>query len=144
MDDEVEFPAHRKQGDSVTLWDVVSLVPDNELSWSILEYDGTGEIPIDLDYDALEEEIRSQPNGIVVSWQLAKRFAKSVRSLYDIDLIGTRSFEGVPEARVSGDLKSVCQVAIRCFDASYWTLYASDPELMNRFADFAKQVSESQ
>jgi hypothetical protein len=69
----------------VQLVDLLAKVPANAWDWSILEFDGVGQMPVDDPVLEFQKRVRQQPLSLVLTWNEILRFAEAVE--YTIDCL---------------------------------------------------------
>ena len=130
----LRFPAFRDNGIAVQLVEVLAVIPENDLVWAILEFNGTGKALDNLSMDDFEKLILSQPSGLVMSWDELKRLSNGFDQTIDCTIIGARTSQDILNARKAGDNFSLCEVILNVFDSTEWSTWACDSELMKNFA----------
>lgn len=138
MTNTLTFPAFRNNGVPVQLAEVLAVIPENNLVWSILEFDGIGEAPNNLTMDEFEQLVRKRPGGLVMSWSQLRDFSERISQTIDCVVVGARSDRDILSARRAGDYLSSCEVVLEMFDSTEWTVWALDTGLMQRFASICR------
>lgn len=133
--DTVKFPVSRSDGVLVQLTDVLAMVPDNDWTWSIIEFDGIGRPPDGLSMDAFEKTIRESPAGFTMSWSGVETFSQGLIQTIDSIIVAVENEEKIQKIK-GGTLFSLCEIVIDVFDSTEWSLWARDKELMERFGAF--------
>lgn len=128
------FPAFRKNGIAVQLAEVLAAIPENDFVWSIIEFNGMGKAPGNLSMDDFEEQVRSKPGGLTMSWNELKKLSDGFDQTIDCLIVGARTSLDILSACKSGDDFSSCEVVLNAFDSTEWSVWAADPELMERLA----------
>ena len=128
------FPAFRNNGIAVRLADVLAVIPENELVWSILEFNGMGEAPGNLSMDDFEEQVRRKPGGLMMSWSALKEISVGFHQTIDCIVVGAKTEQDILNAQMAGDDFSSCEIVLNAFDSTEWSVWTRDSELMRRFA----------
>lgn len=121
--DSTEF---RMQGPGryVRLADLLTLVPDNDWTWSILEVDAVGVMPHGMGVDAFEDLVRTSPTGFALSWPELKAFAADLEQNHWLTVVAARSADQLVAAELQADDFSRCPVVMEAFDSGSWTVAA--------------------
>src|SRR5512133_1253299 len=91
----VRIPMHRGDGSVVSLSEVVSVFPDNDFVWTIVEFFGTGRAPGGMGMPEFEDEVRSTPAGVGMTWPEFRRFSADLDQTFDCDVTAFRARGGV-------------------------------------------------
>ena len=126
------FPAFRKNGQAVQLAEVLAVLPDNNLMWSILEFNGMGEAPDNLSMDEFEEMISRRSGGLMMSWNDLKQIAVRFQQTIDCIIVGAESAQNILNTHKESDDFSSCEVVLTVFDSTAWSVWARDPDLMEK------------
>lgn len=127
------FPAFR-DGMAVQLAEVLAAIPENDLVWSILEFNGMGAIPDSLSMDEFEELVRRKPGGLIMSWSELKKLASGIYQTIDCIIVGAKTERDILNAHKAGDDFSSCEVLLNAFDSTEWSVWARDSEVMEMLA----------
>jgi hypothetical protein len=127
------FPVFRNNGVAVQLREVLAVIPENDLVWSILEFNGMGEAPNSLSMDEFEELIRKKPTGFMMSWGELTKLSGGFYQTIDCIVVGAKAERDILNARMAGDNFSSCEVVLSAFDSTEWSVWTYDTELMKRF-----------
>jgi hypothetical protein len=128
------FPAFRENGMAVQLAEVLAVILENDLMWSMLEFNGMGEAPNNLSMDDFEELVRSKPGGLMMSWNELKKLSDGFSQTIDCMIVGAKTDRDILNAHKAGDDFSSCEVVLNVFDSTEWSVWARDAELMKRLA----------
>jgi len=128
------FPAFRNNGTAVQLAEVLAVIPENDLVWSILEFNGMGGTPDNLSMDEFEELVRRKPGGLMMSWGELKKLSDGFCQTIDCIVVGAKTERDILNAHKAGDDFSSCEVVLSAFDSTEWSVWAHDSELMKRLA----------
>lgn len=122
MSELVEFRMHDNEGGIVGLDSLLSLVPDNNWVWSVLDFDGIVQGVTGLEYSDLRQEMASSPQGYVMSWAQVREFATGVRQCFDLLLVAAREHCLLdPERFAAGDFAG-CPLVLTASDSTWWTV----------------------
>ncbi|GAA4019529.1 hypothetical protein [Streptomyces plumbiresistens] len=122
MREVVEFRMHDTKGEIVGLDSLLALVPDNNWTWSVLEFDGIGQGAGSLGYAEFREKVGSSPQGYVMSWAQVREFAAGVRQCFDLLLVAARDRRLLdPERFAAGDFTG-CLMVLTASDSTWWTV----------------------
>lgn len=135
MNDFLTFPAFRSDGVAVQLAEVLAVVPDNDLVWSILEFNGMGEVHGYLTMDEFESKVNIGGGGLLVEWHELKAISKTLEQVVDCVIVGARTEQCILDARVAEGDFSLCEIVLSAFDSTEWSVWARDPILMSKLLD---------
>ncbi|MGA6108842.1 hypothetical protein [Pseudomonas solani] len=121
-----EVKLHRDDHWRVELDELLSSIPDNDLDWHLLEYDGVGKFPIKSSMTEFCDYLESLPYGMKFDWRGIRDFAAGLDSTNDCLLVAISKNGRIDAARLAEDDYSHCEIALRAFDSSTWTLCAAD------------------
>lgn len=128
------FPAFRKNGMAVQLAEVLAVIPENDLVWSVLDFSGIGQAPDNLSMDDFEELIRSMPGGLMMSWNELKKISDNFSQTIECIIVGAKTDLDILNAHKAGDDFSSCEVVLNVFDSTEWSVWARDSTLMEKLA----------
>lgn len=134
----LEVPMYRANGTCVQLEDLLAKVPANKWIWSILEFDGVGQMPADESVLAFENRVREQPLGVVMTWSEISSFAQALEYTIDCLVVSVVDIERLEVNKLLVDDFEQCEVAIRAFDSTLWILAAADQELLDEMEKAAR------
>jgi hypothetical protein len=107
-----------------------------DLVWTFLKLDGYGE----LDSEAIEQEIYSARQGLILSWDALPDFIRRFEQFVWVVLVGCVDRSDIP--RVDKDdldvipkppeLYREAEIVIEQLDTSWWRVYAKDDDLLER------------
>ncbi|MBN0046819.1 hypothetical protein JS756_22445 [Streptomyces actuosus] len=121
MSELVEFQMHDGRGGTVGLADLLTLVPGNDWVWSILDFDGIGNVPTGLGFEEFRAEVRASPQGYVMSWGQLRQFAVGVRQCFDLLLVAAEDRSRLaPERWAVDDDFAECLVVFEAVDSGSW------------------------
>ncbi|CAG9000311.1 MAG: hypothetical protein CENE_02306 [Candidatus Celerinatantimonas neptuna] len=133
MMNTLKFPAFRSSGKAVQLSEILAVIPENNLVWSIIEFNGTGIAPFDLSMDEFEELVSNKPCGLTLTWNELKRISSGFYQTFDCLIVGAKTNKDISDALTIGDNFYVCDVLLNAFDSTEWSVWARDVELMKQF-----------
>jgi hypothetical protein len=128
------FPAFRTDGTAVQLDELLAVIPENEWIWSIIEFYGIGEAPDDLSMDEFDELVRAKDSGFIMPWLKLKKFASSLDQTIDCLIVGAKSEKDILSAKLTRDDFTSCEIVLRAFDSTEWSVWARDVALMRKLA----------
>ncbi|WP_410210065.1 hypothetical protein [Aquirhabdus sp.] len=82
-----------KLDQDLSLINIFELIPENNLFWSVLEFDGIGEAPFDWRMDEFTRLVLRTDGGIQLDWFELKKFILSVQETYHCLIVGAKSTE---------------------------------------------------
>lgn len=126
------FPMQRINGSAVTLYELLSAVPDNIWNWFVLDFYGAGSAPGGRAMASFEEETRSHENGIPMTWTELNAFARAVDHTIDCLIIATVPGHDVSRERIDKQDFSGCEVVLEGFDSTEWTVWSRDSSVSDR------------
>jgi hypothetical protein len=136
--DKISLPVRRADGRWTDLADLLDLIPDNDLLWSFLEFEGVGGTgPRGESILEFEELVPTSRTGYRLSWSELVRFAGQLEQTINCFLVAARTTSALERAAddFGSDAESV--VIIEAVDSTTWELRAADEELSHRFSTFA-------
>ncbi|WP_200308097.1 hypothetical protein [Streptomyces adelaidensis] len=120
MSELVEFRMHDTEGGRVGLDSLLSLVPDNNWVWSVLDFDGIVQGVAGLEYAEFRQKIASSSQGYVMSWAQVREFATGVRQCFDLLLVAAGEHRLLdPERFAAGDFAG-CPLVLTASDSTWW------------------------
>lgn len=128
------FPAFRPDGIAVRLAELLAVIPENELVWSVLDFYGIGEAPDNFSMDEFEQVVRKKPGGFMMSWPELKKFADRLDQSIDCVIVGARSEQDVLKTNFAENDFVSCEIVLSVFDSTEWSVWAREEKLMKRLA----------
>jgi hypothetical protein len=122
MSELVEFRMHDGQGGIVGLDSLLTLIPDNDWAWSVLDFDGIGHGPAGLGYAEFRDKVNSSPQGYVMSWGQVREFAAGVRQCFDLLLVAARDRRLLDPERFAADDFAGCLLVLTASDSTWWAV----------------------
>ncbi|MFK0170334.1 hypothetical protein ACIQU5_16150 [Streptomyces sp. NPDC090306] len=122
MSEILEFRMHDPERGVVGLGSLLSLIPDNDWVWSMLEFDGMLQGVTGLEYSESGQKVASSPQGYVMSGAQVREFATGVRQCFDLLLVaaGERHLLD-PERFAAGDFTGF-PLFLTVSDSTWWTV----------------------
>lgn len=127
----LEVPMYRENGTRVQLVDLLAKVPTNDWAWSILEFDGVGQMPANDSVLEFQKRVRQQPLGLVLTWSEISRFAEAVEYTIDCLIVAVSRIERLEVNKLLADDFQECEIAIRAIDSTEWILFASNRTILD-------------
>lgn len=127
----VEMPMRRASGTRVQLAELLAVVPENDWVWSILEFNGVGEMPSDIPFMEFRKMLRELPVGLTLKWDELLKFARSLEYTIDCLIVGAVSIAKLNADELWADNFQGCEVALEAIDGGIWLLGAEQPALFN-------------
>lgn len=134
------FPAFRRDGRAVQLTEIISMIPENDLVWSILEFNGIGEAPNEISMDEFENIVKNKQSGIVMSWRELKFFSNKIYQVIDCIIVGGKDLHCF-HLQKNEDLFTRCDIFLNVFDSTEWSVWARDINIMKDFQNFTKSLT---
>lgn len=106
----------------------------DELTWSILDLEATGELVNGKNMLDLEQEIRSSPNGLIISWNDLLALANSLDQVINATIVACKDPTAIPGLGLLEYLCETCEIVLQAIDSSLWCVYARDDAVIDRFA----------
>jgi len=128
----VTFPSFRKNDSLVQLTDLLSVVPENNWTWAILDFYGIGHAPNNLSMDDFEKLVRSSPQGVFMTWSELNEFSNSLEQIYDCLIIAVKSPQDIRDDQLKKEIFDNCEVVIEMFDSTKWSIWAKEKALMKK------------
>ncbi|MFD5947304.1 hypothetical protein ACFWAZ_34010 [Streptomyces collinus] len=122
MSEQVEFRMQNGQEGMVGLDSLLSLVPDNDWVWSVLDFDGIGTGPSGLGYAEFRDRVHSLPQGYVMSWPQVREFAAGVQQCFDLLLVAASNRRSLEPERLAVDDYSECLIVFTASDSTWWSV----------------------
>ncbi|MFB7739719.1 hypothetical protein ACFC08_36305 [Streptomyces sp. NPDC056112] len=113
---------HDTEGGIVGLDSLLSLVPDNNWVWSVLDFDGIGQGAAGLGYAEFRQKVGSLPQGYVMSWAQVREFAAGIRQCFDLLLVAVRDHSLLDPERFAADDFAGCSLVLTASDSTWWTV----------------------
>ncbi|MFV8407181.1 hypothetical protein ACNO6G_18935 [Vibrio harveyi] len=132
MMNTLKFPAFRSNGKAVQLSEILAVIPENSLVWSIIEFSGTGIAPFDLSMDEFEELVSQKPSGLTLTWNELKRISSGFYQTFDCLIVGAKTNKDISDALLAGENFYACDVLLNAFDSTEWSVWTRDVEWMHR------------
>jgi hypothetical protein len=126
----LEVPMYRENGTRVQLAGLLAKVPANSWTWSILEFDGVGQMPANDSVLEFQKRVRQQPLGLVLTWSEILRFAGAVEYTIDCLIVAVSRIDRLEANKLLADDFQGCEIAIRAIDSTEWILFASNPTIL--------------
>jgi hypothetical protein len=139
----LEVPMYRANGTRVQLVDLLAMVPANDWTWSILEFDGVGQMPANESVLEFQKKVREQPCGLILTWSEISRFAETVEYTIDCLIVAVSRIERLDVNKLLADDFQECEVAIRAIDSTEWILSASNRALLDGMERVALEDAKS-
>ncbi|QIO08801.1 hypothetical protein [Acinetobacter lanii] len=81
----------RQDGALIRLIDILNLIPDNNYSWSILEYEGIGGLGInDFSFEQVCQYAQSNSQGFILNFNDLKVFASTLHQTLDCLIVASK------------------------------------------------------
>ena len=126
-----EIPMHRPDGTTVQLVELLNAIPANNWFWSILEFNGVGEMPNNMSVAEFEAWVQILPQGNIVSWAEINCFARSIEYTIDCLIVARKEKNGFDAKKLFLDDFQGCEVGLRAIDSGIWLLAATDNEIFD-------------
>lgn len=126
----LEVPMYRADGTRIQLADLLAKVPENGWVWSIIEFDGVGEIPSGESIVDFQKKLLEQPRGLLLKWSELLRFSGSIEYTIDCLIVAVSSSEKLDIVKLLADNFLGCEVVLRAIDSTEWVLFSSDQVLL--------------
>lgn len=133
MTESLTFHAFRANGMAVQLAEVLAVIPDNDLVWSVLEFNGMGDAPCNFFMDDFAELVRKKPGGLMMSWDELKKLSSGFSQTIDCVIVGAKTAQDILDAHKAEDDFSSCEVVLNAFDSTEWFVWSRDPSLIRKF-----------
>ena len=135
MMEYLTLPMHRASGDIVQLTDILGRIPNNKWVWSVLEFNGVGIAPGDIDMDEFERLVSATPGGQHFSWSDLQAFAKKLEQTYDCLIIAVGNEEDINLFLDEGGNAERCQFVIEAHDSTSWNVAARSKDILHKLLD---------
>jgi hypothetical protein len=127
----LEVPMYRVNRTRVQLADLLSKVPMNNWVWSIIEFDGVGQMPFNDSVLEFQNRLREQPHGLVLTWSEISRFAEAIEYTIDCLVVAVSSVERLEVNKLLADDFQGCEIALRAIDSTEWIIFSSNQDLLD-------------
>jgi hypothetical protein len=127
----VEVPMYRANGTRVELVDLLAQVPANDWVWSVLEFDGVGQMPSGQSLSEFQERLLEQHRGLIQTWNEIWKFAEALDYTIDCLVVAVSRVEQLEVDQLMEDDFQQCEFAFRAIDSTVWILAASDSTLLS-------------
>lgn len=81
---------HLPGGSMLSMADVLSVFPNNDLLWVVLDFFGMGCAPKGMSMPDFEHKVRSVPEGFRMTWTELKEFGDCVTQAFDCEIAAFR------------------------------------------------------
>lgn len=120
--------AERADGYLLRLIDILELIPENTLQWSILEYDGVGGRGIhDLSLEQISFQARKMKSRYLLNFSDLKQFAKTLFQTFDCLIVASDNIEDFYAGRSDIIHFTHTEYVIEAFDGYEWTIGSHKP-----------------
>jgi hypothetical protein len=130
------FSMHREGGRLVTLHDVLTLLPGNDLLWRILDLTAIGEAPGGAGMVAFENSIRVAPDGYRSTWKDLLALSVPLEQTWDCLIVATDLGVAIKTDTIEEDGFPNCRYVVDAFDSGTWTVGAESQEVLDQFSMF--------
>ncbi|WP_434702527.1 hypothetical protein J3P85_16605 [Pseudomonas sp. Z1-12] len=134
----LEVPMYRVNQTRVQLAGLLSKVPVNNWVWSIIEFDGVGQMPFNDSVLEFQKRLREQPHGLVLTWSEISSFAEAVEYTIDCLIVAVSSVEQLEVNKLLADDFQGCEIALRAIDSTEWIIFSSNQELLDELEVVAR------
>ncbi|MFE6870740.1 hypothetical protein ACFVFS_29815 [Kitasatospora sp. NPDC057692] len=143
MNEVLEFRMLDAKGQEVRLESLLSLVPENDWVWSILEFDGILLEGTELGYAEIQEKVNSSPHGYAMPWTQIGEFAAGIRQCFELLLVASKSGLAInPEQLTKMDF-SAFPLVLTASDSTWWTVQlATDVQEASDLANQLRAIYE--
>lgn len=128
------FPAFRRNNMAIRLSELLAVIPDNQLIWSVIDFYGMGEAPNDLSMDEFERLVHAKPKGYIMPWIELKKFADGLDQAIECTILGAKSEHDILKVKSKNNNYIFCDIFLRLFDSTEWSIWARDSEIMKSLA----------
>jgi hypothetical protein len=135
----LEVPMYRVNGTRAQLADLLAKVPVNSWVWSVIEFDGAGQMPSNYSTLEFQKKIREQPHGLVLTWSEILTFSETIEYTIDCLIVAVSSIDKLEVDKLLADDFQECEVALRAIDSTEWILFSSSQTLLNKLEEAALQ-----
>jgi hypothetical protein len=88
--ESVRVPMHLPGGSLLSMSDILSTFPENESVWVIFEFFGIGCAPKGMSMPDFEDQVRSAPEGLQMTWSELREFGADVAQAFDCEIAAFR------------------------------------------------------
>lgn len=129
------------------LCDLLTFLQDKveNLVWSILDLEAIGD-PEKLKTDLLEIERQAQesPHGLILRWEDLVALAEALVDVWNILIAAVPEPLSIPRLEYGTEEFGHCEIAIECFDSSFWRVYARDDATIHKLEGSFRDVRVTQ
>ncbi|XVV02656.1 hypothetical protein ACQPW3_35680 [Actinosynnema sp. CA-248983] len=126
---KLSLPMFNEHGQDISLRDILTCIPRNGWTWSILDFYGVGDAPGGLAMSEFEELVRSMPTGYLLSWDELLTLAAGLHQVIDCTIVAGVQGDLVPEDLKINDFNR-CAFVIQALDSTDWVLRAAEDVAM--------------
>lgn len=123
----------------VTLSQIIELLPANNLTWRILDFEAIGEAPGGARMDAFENAVRAAPEGHPLTWKEFALFASRMEQVWNCLIVATEPLTAIDRTTLEDAGFPNCAYVIEAFDSSEWRLGAESENLLEAFSGIIKK-----
>jgi hypothetical protein len=127
----LEVPMYRENGIRIQLVDLLAKVPANKWVWTILEFDGVGQMLGNGSLPEFQKRVRQQPLGLLLTWSEILKFAGTIEYTIDCLIVAVSSADRLDANKLLADDFQKCETAIRGIDSTEWILFASSRTILD-------------
>lgn len=116
---------------SVNLKDILDEIERGEsLHWSILFFDGMGQLKDGKSINDFVEEIDSAERGFFITWNDLNALAKCMQQIRDITIIGCKDLDDIRRHDQEQEMYENRDIVIEMCDTSFWEVFSKDENLI--------------
>ncbi|MEU8184248.1 hypothetical protein AB0B86_26165 [Micromonospora sp. NPDC049047] len=126
------IPMHQKTK-LIQLADILMLIGDNDLEWSLVDFHGVGQAPRGMTMPDFEDLVRSSFLGYRMKWHDLDEFAHSLDQTMECLIIAATSLEEITEQQLRVDDFSGCSFVVEALDSTEWRLGSMNDSDIHNF-----------
>jgi hypothetical protein len=119
------------------LKDLLPLIPDNEWTWAIIEFTGTGTAPDGIGMPDFESCLWELEQGWLFTWEELVSFANGIHQAFSCFIVAVDSVVKIRRPVEVDEPPEGCIIGLEAFDGSEWVIWSDDLALLERFSPLA-------
>ena len=124
----------QKDGKEIEMNDFLSVIPDNDWLWCILEFDGTEKPSYNIGFLSLDLSSHSSKNGVIVSWSDIKIISEAIDQMFNCLIVAAKSTAGLAGDKAEMESYTLCEIAIEAIDGGEWSVLVKDADIAQKLS----------
>ncbi len=129
------IPMRYGGGGFVTLSLLAEILPANNLTWRILDFEAIGEVPGGARMAAFANAVRAAPKGYALSWKEFVPFASNMEQVWNCLIVATEPQITVDRTTLEDAGFPNCVYVSEVFGSNEWALGAESETILENFPE---------